>query len=116
MLRIKYMMVIAALFLLQSPLSFATEGDHHSMSMPSVASMSTSPEGGDEVIRLAASSVQGESDQLARSNIAGSPEQVQAKSNATPVTSTEYPALALLAMAIISMAALSRRDSLRIDR
>jgi hypothetical protein len=28
----------------------------------------------------------------------------------------EYPALALLAMAIISMAALSRRDSLRIDR
>jgi hypothetical protein len=28
----------------------------------------------------------------------------------------EYPALALLAMAIISMAALSRRDGFRIDR
>lgn len=114
MLRIKWAMAVAALVLLQYPLSVAAEGDHRAVPAPSTASIGVSPEGG-EVRRIAASTIQGESDQLGRSDSAGRQEQAQVEPASARVT-MEYPALALLAMAIISMAALSRRDSLRIDR
>ena len=115
MLRIKCAMAVAALLLLlQSPLSFAAESGHQAISALSTKSMGAPTQGG-EVSPIAASTINGEGDQLSRDNTAGRQEQAQANVASTPAK-VEYPALALLATAIISMAALSRRDSFRIDR
>jgi hypothetical protein len=97
MLRINYAMAVAALLLLQAPSSLAIAANTKS----------------DEIPQLAASTIQGEGNEVARSAM----QQQPIRSEPASATGTmEYPALALLAMAIISMAALSRRDSLRIDR
>lgn len=48
----------------------------------------------------------------ARSTMEGQSDDISMQSNPIPI---EYPALALLAVAVISMAALSRRDDLTLD-
>lgn len=111
MLRIKYAMGIAALVLLQASSSFAAEGGRQVTLVPHSESVDVA-QTGDRVYRTAAAKIQG--DQLAGSN-AGAQQADQSRSAADART-MKYPALALLAMAIISMAALSRRDSFRIDR
>ena len=104
MLRISYTMAITALLLLQAPSILAAE-----YSQKAIAAENT------ESLSVAASTFPGESDELAYSDPAMQQEPVQSKPASATVT-MEYPALALLAIAIISMAALSRRDSFRIDR
>jgi|SRR6185295_5193146 len=114
MLRISYAMAVAALLLLQAPSSFAAEYSHKAIEAANGESSSTYTRS-DQIPQLAASTIQGEGDQLARSDPATQqqPSRSEPTSTAAPM---EYPALALLAMAIISMAALSRRDGFRIDR
>ena len=114
MLRIKYTMGIAALLLLQASSSFAAERDHQVILAPNGVSTGIAQPASDEIYRTAASKIQGQGDQLAATDAAlQQADQAERASNAMTM---EYPALALLAMAIISIAALSRRDSLRIDR
>ena len=112
MLRIKYAMGIAALVLLQASSSFAAEGGRQVMLAPHSESIDIA-QTGNEVYRTAASKIQ--SDQLASSE-AGLQQKADRSRSAADARTMEYPALALLAMVIISMAALSRRDSFRIDR
>jgi hypothetical protein len=109
MLRIKCAMAVAAILALQSPLSHAAETDNQP-----APTLNASAQVG-EVSRVAASTIPGDGDQLARAQSTARQEQGHAAAASAPLK-VEYPALALLAMAIISMAALSRRDSLRIDR
>lgn len=114
MLRITYTMAVAAFLLLQAPSSFAAEYNHQailSSNGQSISAYSTN----DDTRQVATSAFQAESDQLARSDSAMQQQPVPSKPASAAVTK-EYPALALLAMAIISMAALSRRDGFRIDR
>ena len=115
MLRISYAMGVAAALLLQSASSFAAEGDDQVILAPQEISPSTQLPKSNKIYQTAASTIQGEGDQLARSDAASQKQSSESESASNPVT-MEYPALALLAIAIISMAALSRRDSLRIDR
>jgi hypothetical protein len=113
MLRIYYTTGIAALLLLQASASFAAERNHEISLAPSAEPTDLTHETSDEVYQTAASAIREEgnaSSDAALQQQAGPPEPA---SNAMTM---EYPALALLAMAIISMAALSRRDSLRIDQ
>jgi hypothetical protein len=112
MLRIKYTMGIAALFLLQASSSFAAEGNHQDIVAPYGHSVGIA-QTGDGLYRTAASKIQG--DQLAGADVALQQKADQSRP-ASDASTMEYPALALLAMAIISMAALSRRDSFKIDR
>jgi hypothetical protein len=114
MLRISYAMAAAALLLLQAPSSFAAEHRHKAIEAANGESSSAYTKN-DQAPQLAASTIQGEGDQLGRSDLATQqqPSRSERTSAAAPM---EYPALALLAMAIISMAALSRRDGFRIDR
>lgn len=114
MLRISYAMAGAALFLLQAPSSLAAEYNQKAI----VAANAESPSvytRSDEIPQVAASTYQDDSDKRARSDPAMQQQPVQPEP-ASAAATMEYPALALLAMAIISMAALSRRDSFRIDR
>ena len=104
MLRISYAMAMAALLSLQAPPILAAEYSQKAVSAENA-----------EPLRLAATTFQSESDKLARSDPAMQQQPAQSKP-ASATGTMEYPALALLAMAIISMAALSRRDSFRIDR
>jgi hypothetical protein len=106
MLRISYAMAVAALLLLQAPSNLAIAANGKSLSEYTKA---------DETPQLAASTIQGEGDALARSGSAMQEQPIRSEPVSAAAT-MEYPALALLAIAIISMAALSRRDSLRIDR
>ena len=115
MLRINYTTGIVALLLLQASSSFAAERNHEIILAPSAELTDLTHEKSDEVYQTAVSAIRDEGHHLASSDAAlqkqaGQPEPV---SNAMTM---EYPALALLAMAIISMAALSRRNSLRIDQ
>lgn len=114
MLRISYAMAVAALLLLQAPSSLAAEYSQQAIVAANGESLSASTKN-DQVPQVAASTFQGESDELARSDPAMQQQPVQSEP-ASAAATMEYPALALLAMAIISMAALSRRDSFRIDR
>ena len=115
MLRIKYTMGIAALLLLQASSSFAAGRDHQIIPSPTGESTVIVQSASDEMYRTAASKIQGQGDQLAATDAALQQQADQAERAPNAMT-MEYPALALLAMAIISIAALSRRDSLRIDR
>jgi hypothetical protein len=113
MLRISYTMAVATLLLLQAPSSFAAE---YSQKVILAANGEVSEyTKNDEIPQVAASTFQGESGELARTDPAMQQQPVQS-APASAATTMEYPALALRAMAIISMAALSRRDSFRIDR
>jgi hypothetical protein len=114
MLRIKYTMAIAAFLLLQVPSSFAAEYNQHAISASDGEWIGVYANNGD--VQVAASTFQGESDQLASSDPARQQQQPVQPEPTSAAMAMEYPALALLAMAIISMAALSRRDSFRIDR
>lgn len=115
MLRIRYAMGVAALLLLQVSSSFAAEGEHQNIVAPDGKSIGIGQATSDEIYQTAASKIQGEGDQLAGTDVAlqQPTDQSEAASNGMTM---EYPALALLAMVFISMAALSRRDSLGIDR
>jgi hypothetical protein len=115
MLRIKYTMGIAALLLLQASSSFAAERDHQVILAPNGESIGIVQSASDQIYRTAASKIQGQGDQLAATD-AALQQQADQSERASNAMTMEYPALALLAMAIISIAALSRRDSLRIDR
>ena len=115
MLRIKYAMGVAALLLLQASSSFAAEGQHQVIPVPDGEPIGIGQTTSDEIYQTAASKIQGEGDQLAGSDVALQQPTDQSEPASNTMT-MEYPALALLAMVIISMAALSRRDSLRIDR
>jgi hypothetical protein len=114
MFRINHTAAIAALLLLRASSSFAAEGDHPTIFPSTTASigMHTTDT---EVYQTATKTIQDEGDQLAHSDADLQQQGAQSEPALNAVT-TEYPALALLAMAIISMAALSRRDSFRIDR
>jgi hypothetical protein len=114
MVRIKCAIAVAAFLMLPSSLSFAAEGNQKPISLPGEIPIIASAQGS-AFSQIAASPIQGEANQLARDSTVARPEPLQAKSTPAPIT-MEYPALALLAMAIISVAALSRRDSLGIDR
>ena len=114
MLRTSYAMAVAALLLLQAPSSLAAEVSQKAIVAANGESLSVYTKN-DEIPQVAASTFQGESDELARSDPAMQQQPVQSEP-ASAAATMEYPALALLAMAIISMAALSRRDSFRIDR
>jgi hypothetical protein len=114
MLRISYAMAVAALLLLQAPSSLAAEYSQKGIVAANGESLSVYTKN-DEIPQVAASTFQGESDELARSDPAMQQQPVQSEP-ASAAGTMEYPALALLAMVIISMAALSRRDSFRIDR
>ena len=114
MLRITYTMAIAAFLLLQVPSSIAAEYNQHAISSADGERVGVHAKDG-AVRQVAASTFQGESDQLASSDPAMQQPPVQPEPTLA-AAAMEYPALALLAMAIISMAALSRRDSFRIDR
>ena len=114
MLRTSYAMAVAALLLLQAPSSLAAEVSQKAIVAANGESLSVYTKN-DEIPQVAASTFQGESDELARSDPAMQQQPVPSEPASAAVT-MEYPALALLAMAIISMAALSRRDSFRIDR
>jgi|SRR5688572_30033681 hypothetical protein len=114
MLRISYAMAVAALLLLQAPSSFAAEYSQKAIVAANGESLSGYTKA-DEVPQLAASTLQGEGDELARTDSAMQQQPVRSEP-ASAAATMEYPALALLAMAIISMAALSRRDSFKIDR
>lgn len=115
MSRIKYTMGIAALLLLQASSSFAAEREHQVILAPDREPTVIAQSASDETYRTAASKIQGQGDQLAATD-AALQQQADQSERASNAMTMEYPALALLAMAIISIAALSRRDSLRIDR
>jgi hypothetical protein len=115
MLRIYYTTGIAALLLLQVSPSFAAERNDEISLAPIAESTEITRVETNKVYQTAASTLQDEGHQLASGDaalqqLAGQPEPA---SNAMTM---EYPALALLAMAIISMAALSRRDSFKMDQ
>jgi hypothetical protein len=114
MFRINYTAAIAALLLLRASSSFAAESDYPTI-LPSTTASVGIHTTDTEVYQTAAKTIQDEGDQLANSDADLQQQAAQSKPASNAVT-TEYPALALLAMAIISMAALSRRDSFRIDR
>ena len=114
MSRINYTMAVAAFLLLQVPSSFAAEYNQHAISASDGEWIGVYAKDGD-VRQVAASTFQGESDRLASSDPAMQEQPAQPEPTSAAVA-MDYPALALLAMAIISMAALSRRDSFRIDR
>jgi hypothetical protein len=115
MLRISYTMAaVATLLLLQAPSIFAAEYSQKAILAANGESVSEYTKN-DEIPQVAASTFQGESDELAHDDPAMQQQPVQSAPASAAIT-MEYPALALLAMAIISMAALSRRDSFRIDR
>jgi hypothetical protein len=114
MLRISYAMAVAALVLLQVPSSLAADNSQKEVVAVNGGSSSGYSKN-EKISQIAASTLQGESGELARSDQAMQQQSMQSKPASAPAT-MEYPALALLAMAIISMAALSRRDSFRIDR
>jgi hypothetical protein len=115
MLRIHYAMGVAAVLWLQASPCFAAEGSQQVLLAPEATSIAVAQPRSGETLQAAASTIQGESDKLAR-DVALQQPAPQSEPASKAVKFLEYPALALLAMAIISMAALSRRDSLRIDR
>ena len=115
MVRIYYTTGIAALLLLQASSSFAAERNHEIILAPNAELTGLAHEKSDEVYQTAASAIRGQGNQLASSD-ADLQQQSGPPEPASNAMTMEYPALALLAMAIISMAALSRRDSLRIDQ
>jgi hypothetical protein len=114
MLRISYAMAGAALLLLQASSSLAAEYSEKPIVAAERESLSVYTKS-DEIPQVAASTFQGEGAELAGNSPEMEQQPVQSEPASAAVT-MEYPALALLAMAIISMAALSRRDSFRIDR
>ena len=115
MVRIYYTTGIAALFLLQASSSFAAERNHEIVLAPNAESTDLAHEKSGEVYQTAASAIRDQGNHLASSD-AALQQQAGPPEPASNAMTMEYPALALLAMAIISMAALSRRDSLRIDQ
>jgi hypothetical protein len=115
MLRVHCGIGVAALLWLQASSCLAAEGSQQVLLAPGTGSIAVAQPGSDEILQAAASTIQAEGDELASGVALQQPaSQAGPASNAAKIM--EYPALALLAMAIISMAALSRRNSLRIDR
>lgn len=115
MLRIHCGMGVAALLWLQASSCFAAEGSHQVVLAPETRPVAVAQPSSDEILQTAATTIQAEGDELA-SDVALQQPASQSGPASNVAKILEYPALALLAMAIISMAALSRRDSLRIDR